>query len=586
MQLKEIIARSKGLRTLKDLFTNPFKVLESTDDSYTSGFGYMSSVTGIIFFVILFLDKVLFQESLKGNNWRVPERLQLHHGISENAYEDFYGFVLTTGFLPGIFLALVILFWSKKSANYLVNLSFYVVAQILLIMSPFIAVNYLFEWDIDAIVPVIILVYFIYFFIKLGLNGWVISTLKAMIILSAGLFGLSLVEKPLEQFFVNLMERPNEVHHLEITDRSTFKNQVSLSADNMYMDEVVVSSDLIFYHDGYQTLRAVSHDGKLKWEKHHGTTINKMILIEDHKLLCVIMDTAIQNQKMDLIRGLDFDGNAIFSVTMDNDLAGRAYNLRNSTEDSFELFLPTLTGIHKSYIYQTGVFNLNKDGTWNVSLLPLFESTRAIYAITPLSGTEVIATSAITDGWQYASFEIARFDSLMNPQWSHTIYDKTNPYDPRVPAFHIVNTDQDEVIVHYSLANDTTVISYLKALNLADGSVKWQKEFFIPADFTEYFNMDYDDDHLYIVGESHLEIQKFFWQPYYHVGMICKIDRRTGELVSYRHFGNTQFGGHTRISDLKLTDTTIQLFGTLKGGDNLLGENPQAFMWEIAKKDI
>jgi hypothetical protein len=586
MNFKQFLAKNELIQTIKGLFTRPKEVLESMDNRFLNGFAYISSISGTVFFVILFFDKFLFQDGLIDNNWRLPERLQMHHNIRDNVYDDFYGIIFTTGLIPGILLATLFLYWSKYTFKRKVDLTFYLVAQLLLIMSPLILLNYIFEWDVDDVTAFLLLGYSIYFFIRLGQNHWSIAIAKSVLILVTGLLGVSVIEKPLEQLFVNVMERPNEVYHPEVTDRSIFQNQVTLETEVHDLYEVDAHEGIIFYHDRNQFFGALSANGQSLWEKRTSAEVSKIVLIKEHNVLCVVVDTVIQEQKRDVIRAYDYDGKALFSTTLEGDFFGSAYNLLGVTDDSFELFVPAEIGIRQNYVYQKGIFTKDNEGKWHGRVVPFFESFESVYSLTSLSETARIATTSQYNGWQFASFGITRFDSLMQPQWSHLIYDKTNPYDPRVPAFHVVNAEENEVIIHHSIANDTIVMSYLRSLDLTTGALKWQKEFFIPADFTEYFKMDYDDNYLYIVGESHVNIRKYFWQPYFHIGMVCKINRRTGELVGYRHFGNTQFEGHTRISDLKLTDTTIQLFGTLKGGDNLLGENPQAFMWEIAKKDI
>lgn len=273
-------------------------------------------------------------------------------------------------------------------------------------------------------------------------------------------------------------------------------------------------------------------------------------------------------------------------MLLEENLQGNSYRLLNQSANAFELLIPAEVGIHKSYAYQKGTFEKNRGGNWSFQSQPLFQSIDAVVEMTKLSGSDLIASTAASDGWQYAYFGVMRTDSLLNPIWKQTIYDKKNPYDPRVPPFYVINDTANELITHYAVANDTIAVSYLSAFDLESGEVKWQKVFMIPADFTEYFRMDYDEDFIYIVGESHMTIRQFFWQPTFHAGMVCKIDRRNGDLISFKHFGNADFNAHTRISDLIVTDSTLQLFGTEDTGEFLFSEEEYHFMWEIVKEDI
>lgn len=580
------IGDNKLVKTLLDLFRNPARVLDSKDDSYLNGLAYTSSVTGIIFFIILFLDKFLFQDGLTGNNWRLPERLQLHHSIVDNVYDDFYGFILTSGIFPGVFLAVFVFYINKKPIGYLINVSFYAVTQMLLLVSPFLVLNYLFYWDVDAVAVLAALFFHIYFFIKLGINHWILSVLKSVGVVAGVMLGFTVLESPLENFFVSIMERPEKVYDVKLEDKSTFVSQIEIASDINHVLEVHMDDSTGFYSDGMHIIGSFEEGGSLRWEKWQDGRIKKTLLVKEAHILTVVQDSLINGEPHDLVKGFAYSGQELFSVLLDGDRVGRSYKLLRSDENSFDLLVPNKIGIQETYHYQKARFSKKSDGHWEFDTVPLFESKEAISDITQLADGSFIGSSSESDGWQYASFGIVRMDRNYHTMWSKTIYDKTNPYDPRVPSFQVVNEQKNEVITHYSIANDTVVFSHIQAFDLTSGERKWENEFAIPTDFTEYFHMQYDDQFLYIVGESHMSIRKYFWQPTFHAAMICKVSLEQGALVSFKHFGNNSFGGHTRFSDLIVKDSTVLLFGVEQFGESLFSNAEYPFSWEILKEDI
>ncbi|MEP0986090.1 hypothetical protein [Ekhidna sp.] len=580
------IGKNKLIKTLLDLFRDPARVLDSKDDSYLNGLAYTSSVTGIIFFFILFLDKFLFQESLIGNNWRLPERLQFHHSIVDNVYDDFYGFILTAGIFPGVLLAVIIFYINKKPLQYLINVSFYAVTQMLLVVSPFLVLNYLFDWDVDTIAILAALIFHIYFFIKLGINHWGISILKSIGVVTGVMLGFILFEHPLEAFFVGIMERPEKVYDLNLDDRSHFIGETKIDSDIGHLREVFIADSICFYSDGLNVIGSFEISGARLWEKWQDLEISKTLLIKNTQILCIVQDTSVNGKTQDLIKGFTYSGQEVFSFLLDDDRVGRSYKLLSSDENSFELFIPNKVGIQEVYDYKKGLFSKKPNSNWDFETIELFKSKKAISDMTQLEDGSFVGSTSETDGWQFASFGLLRMDSSYNTTWSTSIYDKKNPYDPRVPSFQVVNEKKNEVITHYSIANDTIVFSYIQAFDLTSGKKKWENEFAIPADFTEYFQMKYDDQFLYIVGESHMNIRKYFWQPTFHAGMICKVSLEQGALISFKHFGTNSFGAHTRISDLIIDDSSIRLFGVEHFREGLFHNMEYPFSWEILKEDI
>lgn len=584
--MKKIISNNKLLQTLVDLFTQPSKVIEDKEDNYISGYGYTTSMTGLIFFIILFLDKLLFTDGLRDNNWRVPSRIQIHDSIADNVYEDFYGFILTVGFFPGIYLALLLVQNNKKSIVQLFQLALYLVTQMLVLFSPFIVLNYVFDIDVDSLILILVPSYFIYFFIKLHLDHWLVASLKGIIVLVAGFISLSLVEKPLFNFFNILMERPDLVYEIEVEDKSIFRNQFSIQSNSDDIFEVDKANSSYFFRDAHRVFGSFDDGGEIAWERMESASIDKLLLVKEPQVICIFLDTLINDRPKDLLKLYSFEGDLLLASILQEDLYGRTYRIIQESSNSFELMFPSKVGIYDRYEYQKGSFTKVENGQWKLQITPFFTTTESIVDVTETTDSDFIVSTFISDGWQFASFGIMRTDSSMSPVWKHTIYDKKDPYDPRVPLFYVINESENDVITHYSLANDTITISFLKALDVKSGAVKWEREFYIPADFTEYFRMDYDENYLYIVGESHMSIRKFFWQPTFHAAMVCKIDRRNGELIGVKHFGNTDFEGHSRISDLILTDSTLQLFGTEHHGDFFFSEDDHHFLWELSKEDI
>ena len=83
---------SKLLRTILHLFINPKKVIDATEDEYTSPVSYAFTLMGFFAFIFLFLDDLLLPNILRSNEWRIPLRLQDYLEQSIEIENNFSGF--------------------------------------------------------------------------------------------------------------------------------------------------------------------------------------------------------------------------------------------------------------------------------------------------------------------------------------------------------------------------------------------------------------------------------------------------------------------------------------------------------------
>lgn len=575
-----------AFKTLSDLLLRPAKVV-NTKDGYVPPFRFMLSVVGFLIFLIVFLDKYLVFEELSTVHWRIPYRLQMLSDLEDEISEDFMGLILISSILPGIWLSSRLLFFKKENKAGQFRTSIYLVTLVFILISVLTIINYLFQVDVDDIALLMLPLYTIYYYVQVSNNRWYLSGPKAILVIITGFISLAFFEPFLTHSFVTVLNQPDQVIEVTSDDKALFVQEKRLHADVEYVIEIEPTSDGVFFSDFGTSVGLLDRDGELKWQ--HNVSFNRPFLVSEvNRLLIVTRDTVIHGEPNSKLNFYSFDGAKVQEIIIQGSFVKNGYQIINEERNQLDLLLSALEAENDTFTYVRVRCVKNGDGEWEASTSLFLSSRHSLLNIQRVGANEYIGAKVELGDRHYRTFGIVVLDSLLNEKWHHITYDKINSYNPVVPPHYAINEQAGEVITLYSLPNDSMNTSFLHCFDLSDGSLKWEETFTIPSDFSEYFRMSFDDRHLYIVGESHSEIKRYFWQVPFHIGLVCKVDRKSGQLVSYKHFGSMGMNAHTRISDLILSDSSLRLFSSqiIRSPIPFVDETYEHYYWDILKADI
>jgi len=575
-------------RTLLHLFVDPKQVIEDNTDRYSSAIRYATIIMGGGFLFIFLLEELTGNSQLHHNMWRAPLRTQLYAETYNYVTSDLVAFTVAIGFIPGVWIFNILLYWNKKSISEFFKLSLYLITQISLSIFIIIIIDEYTSIDaVDIVYPIIIL-YPLYFYLRLGYNKWYVTIPKSVIIISAGFITFLNLYPIINNLYVTVINRPSKDYNLQLDSKEILTRNVRLSEGLGGITKVSKVGERYFFTDYWNNFGEFMLSDSVHWRAYVVEYTNIHLLpIEQHQLLLVIGDTANNEQYKDHLRLYSFDGQVEYSFSLSTDLNNKNYQLLSTYKDGFDLLVPEEPiGNGSEYIFKVAKIR-KQEGQWHNTIHQLHSTSEPYRDIIPLDSSNYLASIMVEGGWHWAEFGIAKLDSNWNSVWTQNVYDKTSPFDPPRPLKYIVNRENNEVITHYAISNDTTNCSVLSAFDLSNGNRLWEKEIYIPTDITVQFDLTYDNDYIYLVGESHQDVRQWFWRPIFHASYVARIDRETGQLMGYKHFGFQQFDGHSFINTVFATDSTLLLFGYESKPDRLLlDEEDINFFWEIRKEDI
>lgn len=584
---------SKLLRTVFHLFIKPRQVLEDNKAYYTPAIRYSLTVIGSFLFLIFLADSVFYNDGF-ANYWRVPLRLQDHLELKSDIEEDFSAIILMIGIIPTFWLLNKLFFFKKRSLSYFLNLSLYLLSQITIISVIFYFISIVYVDDTSLPFVVINAVYFFYFVISIKIDKWYLTIVKFFISGALAAISFNAIWPFAHNFFTVLFKYPEKEYFIELTDQSLFISKVEKATEFMGYADVISAGDNAFYFIDYFRYGVGFFDFNTDDNWYHKIIKNDeyqkiagLITTLENEILVVIGESDNHVGGNKFIKLYSRSGEELFDSNLDDNVLLLDIQLIESQKDRFDLMIPFHGDDQNSYEYKKMLFS-KSNNQWSQSTENHLNLNLPLSRITALDNNIKIGAVVAKPDIHYAHFGIARYDSVWNLMWHTNIYDKSNPYDPIVPLQYIISEKNNEILTQNSLSNDTAVFCIIKSLNLENGTIKWTKKINIPADFTEFHTLDYDNDFIYLAGESHKEITKWPWKPNFHAGFVAKLDRFTGELISYKHFGNNSMDGHTRFSTFVQTDSSLQLIGVEQENNIFSFESADRkhFIWEIRKEDI
>ncbi|MGB5402579.1 MAG: hypothetical protein WBN13_01255 [Robiginitalea sp.] len=579
----------KFARTLIDLFRAPSKVLSANSGQYTSALKYASIVIGAAFFLILFFGEIFNETPMHILKWRTPLRLQQYRETQENVEESFGAVILALSMLPGVFVLLRILFAKQGSWKTQLNTALYFIAQFAIILS-------VFGFLTNFVVPVLEEYYVLegmlfgytgFFFLR-GLGGkWYFTLPKSAIILFIGLLSYGLLSPFLTSFLTILFYTTETYHSPDLSDRKVIQSATELPEEIDGLYSIEPTEDRYFYIDENGNIGAIGPQDSLLWiQKYEDIHAQHLLVIPEHELLLVAGDSEQGETIREVLLLYSSEGRLLLDYFFDKPLESSLFQLIRSDSDGFEILIPTKTAeLKERYDYDKIVFH-KSDGTWNLSIQKYITTPFPLGEITKLSDSGYVSTTLMKSEWHWYNFGIAKFDKDWNVQWHKIIYDKKDPYDPRRRPLFAVDESDDEILIQYAIANDTNVTNHLRSIDLFSGSTHWRNAHTLPADYTEYWDMALDKENIYLVGESHYDIRRFFWKPSFHAGMISGYSRSDGSLKGQKRFGIEKADAHSRISYIEIDGGNLRLLGTESDRISLFNVRQINFSWSLNKGDL
>ena len=579
----------KFARTFIDLIRDPGKVLFGPPGQYTSAIKYASIVIGAAMFLILFFGGIFNETRMHILKWRTPLRLQHYQETQENVEESFGAVVLALSMLPGVFLLLCILFGKQNSWKTLLNIAFYFIAQFAIILTVSIFLT-------NFLVPVLEQYYvlevtlFLYtgvFFLR-GLGGKWYSTLpKSAVILLLGLLSYGLIGPFLNSLLTNLFNTTDTYHSPALSDRRIIQSRSGLPEEigGVYIIEPAMEN--YFYIDENGNIGALGPNYSLLWNQDYEEIYaQSLLVIPEHNLLLVTGDSQQGDTTREVLLLYTTEGRLLTDYFFDEPMESSLFQLIRSDNDGFDILVPTKTAeLEERYDYNKIAFQ-KSDDTWKLSIQKFITTPFPLGEIIKLPDSGYVSTTLMKSEWHWYNFGIARFDKDWNTRWHKVIYDKKNPYDPRRRPLYALDNSHDEILIQYAIANDTNVTNHLQSLDLNDGSIRWENAHTLPADYTEYWDMAVDKGSVYLVGESHYDIRRFFWKPSFHVAMVSRYSRADGSLKGLNTFGFEKADAHSRISYIEIDGDEIHLMGTESYIQYLFHEFRNNFSWTLNKGDL
>ncbi|MTI39492.1 hypothetical protein [Fulvivirga lutimaris] len=584
---------SKLLRTAFHLFIKPRQVLEDKKGHYSSALRYALTLIGAFLFLIFLADSIFYEDGFV-NYWRVPLRLQEHIKLKSDIEEDFSGIILMIGTIPAFWILSKLFFFKKRSLSYFLNLSLYLLTQLTIISVLFYFISTAYVGDTSLPFAIINITYFFYFVINIKMESWYLTIIKFAISAVLAIISFNAIWPFSHNLITILFKYPEKEYSIELADKSLFINKAEKATDFTGYADILSAGDNAFYFIDYYRYGVGFFDFNTNKNWHHPIIrdgeyqrVISLLTSSENNILVVTGESDSYKEDFKFLKLYSRSGKELFHFNFDDDILIFDIQLIASDTGSFELLIPNQGNGLNQYEYQKMSF-VNINNKWSHHFEDYLNLNLRLSSISNLNDQNKIGAVVSKPDIHYANFGMARYDSTWNLLWHTNIYDKSNPYDPIVPIQYIISEESNEIITQHSLANDTLVFCIITSLNLENGTLLWRKEINIPADFTEFHTLGHDDNYIYLAGESHKEISKWPWKPRFHAGFIAKLDRSSGELISYKHFGNKSMDGHTRFSTFTQTDSSLQLIGVEEENTpfSLESANRKHFIWEIKKGDI
>lgn len=520
-------------RTFRDVFLRPTKVIEANDGTYTGELKFVFNV-----FTLLFIGYFVFSGSWINDLdaymlWRYPFPHQEYLRLSQAIEEDYYGYIQAVAFIPIYFVLLKLLFYRKKPWGFFLSGAFYLSTVIFVLLIGFTVIFDLLSIDSELITVPIIAAIAIYPVVALRLQHWFWSAIKGLIATALPLILTSLfLESILFNLILNL-STSEKVLPLKASNHKLI-SATELPIENEPIYQVFIENENEFTLLGAYSLRWFSKGAISKEIYFPEYSRRKISKLSDGKILLF----SLKEKQLELTL-FSPTGDSLVSDRFEVKNQERQASIRERDVSNFDLFT---AGLHIVFTRKEKWSMMQGNETLAPEILATF---------TPLPGNGHLEERIEKPGNHIKNQSIRFVDTLNVPVWEQVLYDKSDAFDPLDPLGTHMDQQLPVVYTHYTLANDSNYHSFIQAFDLGTGKSLWKNNFYVPVHVSEYQGMASDEKYLYLFGEGHKFYAEWFWQPTYHVGMIVKINKQTGEYLNHIFIGpDDSWGAHSRIHDL------------------------------------
>lgn len=169
------------------------------------------------------------------------------------------------------------------------------------------------------------------------------------------------------------------------------------------------------------------------------------------------------------------------------------------------------------------------------------DSLKIVLECTHPSGKEV--AKIILRGYTHAELK-----------WTAVIFEKINRYSPD-PAEVLIKIDSTSrhVFAAYRIANDSNATVQLASVNGVSGEVNYITSLQPSADDVHLKDMVVDSSTVYLAGSTQYKFNN------YDLGMVARVDKRSGKIMRVMQLGNTSFTSWTSVEKIKIMPRAIEL---------------------------
>jgi len=137
--------------------------------------------------------------------------------------------------------------------------------------------------------------------------------------------------------------------------------------------------------------------------------------------------------------------------------------------------------------------------------------------------------------------------SAAGRRWSTVVFDKKNRYSPD-PKEVLLRVDSlsKSVFVGYRISNDSNSTLRLLAFDVRTGKSTFDISVQPNGDDVHLSDMAMDGSHVYLCGSAQNLFENF------KLGMVIKINKQSGKIVSQTYLGSSSFGSFTAFTEMQL----------------------------------
>lgn len=538
----------KLLRTIKDVLIRPAKVIEAPNGQYTSPIRFVLTLFSSVFVVLYLVDPSWVDSYSTIEFWRVPLEVQEYERISASINRNYSALINGTIWIPIYFLSLRLLFWGRKSWYFFYKMAMYQSTVIFVLYT----VGYFLIYSVeqfDVLVGTTLIILFLIQFLQINLQKWYVSIAKGIVSLYLSfwvLFSVSVVYIALIQ---SLIDPNHRVFEVQSSDNKLNSIIEVKDYPEYQVDDFIMTDSTSGYFLGYETVGYIRND-VVEWSQFLGYEYYSNILLADDRLL-VFSTNSEDSELMITIINHGEDSTNIVEISESGALLNS--KIISHTDSTITIFL------RQDEAYLATLYYENDD--WRYVRQPFGEINKSLYDLIPLSNGSFAASYVFKPQDHISRMEVGILEDNFMPVWKESIYDKFSPYNSHRYVQVEVDEITDELYTHYTLANDSLMVSYIHSFELSNGEVKFASDIQIPINILNLNLTELDENYFYLAGGGHKTYAKRFWQPsYYYITTLAAVDRENGELAGFKFFGETDFNSISNAVGLFQTKDNLFFF--------------------------